>query len=61
MAKKIKLEMTEAQYSAMIELVSENAITIGGADEEFSKNCVRRVNLFNKMLRLNGIKEQIYW
>lgn len=61
MAKKILLEMTEAQFSAFIEMIAENAITIGGADEEFTKEAIKRVNLINKMLKNNNINHKISW
>ena len=59
MAKKIKMEMTVPQYEALLEMVSENAIWIGGADEEYSKATKKRVVLVNRMLKNNNMNAKI--
>lgn len=56
MAKKIKLEMTEAQFNAIISMTDTTSALIGGGDEEFDKECTKNVKLVDKMLKRNGYK-----
>jgi hypothetical protein len=50
-SKKIKLELTEAQFMALVSLAEEMAITVGMIDEELARSVSRRVNLVNKSLK----------
>lgn len=57
MAKKIKLEITEAQLIAIIEMTDECSSMLGtGEDEE--KIRVRRIRLIDRMLKNHGYKRE---
>lgn len=57
MSKKIKLEVTEAQMMALIELIDESSAMIGvGEDEDFYR--VKRLRLMDRMLKNNGYKRE---
>lgn len=55
MAKKIILELTEAQFDALMALAEETVIMAGGTEEENSNITNRRARLVNKALRNNKI------
>ena len=55
MAKKIKLEITEAQLIAIIEIVDESSAMIGVGEDE-DKLRIKRIKLFDRMLKNNGYK-----
>lgn len=55
MAKKIKLELTEAQMMALIDLIDESSSMIGvGEDEDIYR--IKRLRLMDRMLKNNGYK-----
>ena len=57
MAKKIKLEITEAQLIALIEIVDESSAMIGvGEDEDIIR--IKRIRLMDRMLKNNGYKRK---
>lgn len=57
MAKKIKLEMTEAQMMALVDLIDESSSMIGvGEDEDIYR--VKRLRLLDRMLKNNGYKRE---
>lgn len=58
-SKKIKLELTEAQFLALVSLAEEMAITVGMVNEELANSVNRRVNLVNKAFKQNGINYEI--
>ena len=55
MAKKIKLEITEAQLNAIMEIVDESSAMIGVGEDE-DKLRIKRIKLFDRMLKNNGYK-----
>lgn len=57
MAKKIKLEITEAQLIAIIEIVDESSAMLGVGEDE-DKLRKKRIKLFDRMLKNNGYKRQ---
>jgi len=57
MAKKIKLEMTQAQLIAIIEIVDESSAMIGVGEDE-DKLRIKRIKLFDCMLKNNGYKRE---
>jgi hypothetical protein len=57
--KKIKLELTEAQFLALVSLAEEMAISGGTVDDELAHSINRRVNLVNKALKQNGLNYEI--
>lgn len=54
MAKKIKLEVTEAQLNALIEILDEYSAVIGGGDDDSQR--IKWMRLVDRMLNNNGIK-----
>lgn len=56
MANKIKIELTEPQLRAIIELTNDISAMIGGgdSDDEWNKN----VRLIDRMLKKNGYERQ---
>lgn len=56
MAKKIKLEITEAQFIALIEITNECSSMIGGGDDKDDKDRIRWVKLVDRLLKNNGYK-----
>jgi hypothetical protein len=57
MAKKIKLEITEDQLIALIEIVDESSAMIGvGEDEDIIR--IKRIRLMDRMLKNNGYKRE---
>lgn len=59
MAKKIKLEITEAQLIALIEVVDESSAMIGcDEDGDSDKIRIKRIKLLDKMLNNNGYKRE---
>lgn len=55
MAKKIKLELTNNEFDALIALAEEMAITLGTTGDETSAITLKRVNIVNKALKKNNI------
>jgi len=55
MAKKIKLEMTEAQFLAILDMACTIEAEIG-TGEEFAKEQNKNLLLFDRMLKNNGYK-----
>ena len=53
MAKKIKLELTEAQFLAVIDIADTIDALIGTGDD-FAKEQNKNLLLFNRMLKANG-------
>lgn len=53
MAKKIKLELTEAQFLAVVDMADTIEASIGTGDE-FAKEQNKNLLLFNRMLKANG-------
>ena len=58
-SKKIKLELTEAQFLALVSLAEEMAITVGMINKELANSVNRRVNLVNKAFKQNGLNYEI--
>ncbi len=57
--KKIKLELTEKEFNAMMQMLQDNAIMIGTADDEFCIPTKKHLKIFNKALKRNGINEAL--
>ena len=58
MTKKIKLEITEAQLTALVEVVSECSAMIGASGEDADKNRTHWVELLDRLLKNNGYKRE---
>lgn len=56
MSKKIKLELTEAQLNAIMNLTDEASARIGGGDNDTDR--IKCVNLIDRMLNKNGYKRK---
>ncbi len=56
MAKKIKLELTEAQFYCLVDVVDTISAQIGCLDEDFNKDQEKNVRLLDRMLLKNGYK-----
>lgn len=54
MAKKIKLEITEAQLNAIIEIASDVSAMLGCGDDD--KIWIKHLKLIDRMLNRNGYK-----
>lgn len=54
MVKKMKLEITEAQLNALINIVDEFSAINGGGDDDRLR--IKWVSLVDKMLAKNGLK-----
>lgn len=59
MSNKIKLELTKAQFDALMALAEETAISITSCDDEPARIALRRVKLVNKALKQNRINYTI--
>lgn len=57
MAKKIKNELTEAQFEAMCDL-ADTISAQRGSGEEFTKEADKNLRLFDRMLKSNGFKRR---
>ena len=57
MAKKIKLELTEAQFLAMIDL-ADTISALRGGDIDFTDEANKNLRLFDRMLKKNGYKRR---
>ena len=59
MSKNIKLEFTERQFEALIDITDDLSSTIGcgGSDDILSKN----IKLIDRMLLKNGYKRNYKW
>ncbi len=53
--KKIKLELTQREFSAMMQMIYDNATMIGCADDEFVIPTKKNIKIFNGMLKRNGL------
>lgn len=58
MAKKIKLELTEAQLIAIMEVTDECSAMIGCSNDAADKDRNRWVRLIDRMLKNNGHKRK---
>lgn len=56
MAKKIKLEITEAQLLAIINMADDMSAMIGGGDND--SDWIKNIKLVDKMLNKNGYKRK---
>jgi len=56
MAKKIKLEMTEAQLKAIMNLADDISAMVGGGDDD--SIWIKNVKLVDRMLKNNGYKRE---
>lgn len=56
MAKKIKLEITEAQLIALVNIIDEHSAMIGGGDDDTER--VKWLRLVDRMLNNNGFKRK---
>lgn len=56
MAKKIKLELTEAQFNALINLADIIEAMKGGGDDGWENETKKDLRLFNRMLDNNGFR-----
>jgi len=54
MAKKIKLEITEAQLKAIMNLADDISAMVGGGDDD--SIWIKNVKLVDRMLKNNGYK-----
>ena len=54
----MKLEVTEAQLRAIIEMTDTVSGMIGGLDEDFNNECRKQVKLIDAMLNKNGWKRK---
>jgi hypothetical protein len=59
MAKKIILEMTEAEFKAMVQMIEDNATMIGCAEDDFAIPTQKNLNTFQKMLTRNKIDYRV--
>lgn len=57
MGKKIKLELTEAQFSAIIDMANTVEAEIG-TGEEFGKEQNKNLRLFDRALKANGYRRK---
>lgn len=57
MAKKIKLELTEAQFLAMID-IADTISAMRGEGGDFTIEASRNLRLFDRMLKNNGYKRK---
>ena len=57
MSKKIKLELTEAQFYAMIDL-ADTISAMRGVGAEFTEEANKNLRLFDRMLKKNGYKRK---
>ena len=57
MAKKITLELTEAQFSAMIDL-ADTISAQRGCGSDFTDEANKNLRLFDRMLKKNGYKRK---
>lgn len=56
MAKKIKLEITEAQLKAIMHLADDISSMVGGGDDD--SIWIKNVKLVDRMLKNNGYKRE---
>jgi hypothetical protein len=56
MAKKIKLEITEAQLIAIISLTDDASAMLGGSDSD--TDWIKHIRLIDRMLKNNGYKRE---
>ena len=58
MSKKIKLELTEAQFYCLIDVIDTVSAQTGCLDEDFNKEQNKNVLLLDRMLKNNGYKRE---
>jgi len=58
MAKKINIEITEAQLSALVNIVDECSAMIGADGGQADRDRVKWVRLMDRMLNNNGYKRE---
>lgn len=58
MAKKIKLEVTEAQLLAIVDIADTLKSMVGTDDEDFNKEALKQIRLIDTMLNKNGYKRK---
>ena len=58
MAKKIKLEITEAQLLAIVDITDTLKSMVGTYDEDFNKEALKQIRLIDRMLKNNGYKRK---
>lgn len=58
MAKKITLVLTEAQFSALVDITDTMSGMIGGGDVDFDSGQSKNVLLIDRMLEKNGYKRK---
>lgn len=54
--KKIKLEMTEAQLTTLVNIIDEYSAMLGSGDDDDDR--IKWVKLVDRMLIINGIKRK---
>lgn len=57
MSKKIKLELTEPQFNALIDM-ADTLSAMCGTDTDFTEEQRRNIRLFDRMLLKNGYKRK---
>ena len=58
MAKKIKLEITEVQLLAIVDITDTLKSMVGTYDEDFNKEALKQIRLIDRMLKNNGYKRK---
>ena len=58
MAKKIKLEVTEVQLTAIVSITDTLKSLVGTDDEDFNKESLRLIKTIDRMLMANGYKRK---
>ena len=58
MAKKIKLKLTEPQFTALIEVVDTLSAMLGTGDEDFDLLGAKQIRAIDRMLLKNGYKRK---
>ena len=57
--KNIQLNLTQAEYDAMLSMIQDNAIMIGTSGDEFAIPTMKHIKIFNKALKRNGVDDII--
>ncbi|EKT4508372.1 hypothetical protein AAIP42_000031 [Flavobacterium psychrophilum] len=58
MAKKIKLELTEPQFTALIDVVDTLSAMLGTGDADFDLIGAKQIRAIDRMLLKNGYKRK---
>ncbi len=56
--KKIKIEMTESELSAIVCLMDDISAMCGGTEQDTTDNWKKQIKLIDKMLNRNGYKRK---